>query len=109
VFDKTEAIGLFCITEQEYNEMLCEYVAQTCQAMAAMENAIANNDFEAAETVVHSVKGISGNLRVGPAFESAKLLENEIKSRAFDAAQARLAELKLFIDGLAEELKGIVV
>ncbi len=104
MFDKSEAIELFCITEQEYDEMLREYVAQTRTEIATIERAIVQKDFKTAAEIVHSVKGISGNLRVQPAFEYSKSIENEIKSEASAFALKHLCILKDFIAGLATDL-----
>lgn len=64
----------------------------------AIETSLAQNDYEAAFTGAHSLKGVAGNLGLNPVYEAAsemsELLRN-VKSTGVDAEELQEAKAKL--------------
>lgn len=63
-----------------------------------IETSLAQNDYEAAFTGAHSLKGVAGNLGLNPVYEAAsemsELLRN-VKSTGVDAEELQEAKAKL--------------
>jgi two-component system sensor histidine kinase/response regulator len=80
-----------------YRSLLGQFVDQQADAVAAVRSALACEDFALAEHVMHTLKGVSGNLGAKVLSGLAAELEKSLKDR-----NARSLEVGLI--GLAAEL-----
>jgi len=65
-----------------YVKMLGKFLADT--SINNLEAALNANDFEAAYSAVHSLKGLSGNLSLTELFNQSLELENQIKAKSIE-------------------------
>jgi two-component system, sensor histidine kinase and response regulator len=73
-----------------YRELLVQFAAKQSDVDSQISAAIENGDRKLAERVVHTVKGVAGNIGLGPVFTAAEKLERAIREE--DAAVPALVE-----------------
>ena len=80
MFDKTKALNVFQITEDEYDELLKEFLGQAEAKIRAAESALKNGDMETAAREMHSLKGVAGNMRLDDCYNAAIAVESALRS-----------------------------
>jgi len=73
-----------------YRDLLVQFAAKQSDVDSQISAAIESGDRKLAERVVHTVKGVAGNIGLGPVFTAAQKLERAI--REGDAAIPALVE-----------------
>jgi HPt (histidine-containing phosphotransfer) domain-containing protein len=105
MLEKTEAIKEFGISEEIYDEMVLEFIQQARDNLRMLEDSCAEGNFKQAQSIIHSLKGVAGNLRVTPAYSTAIMLEQAIITSRIQEIKSNVLKLKTFIDELFLELK----
>ena len=105
MIDKSKALNVFHITEQEYDEMLVEFVAQARAQSSAIGTAIEQGALDKAAVVAHSLKGVSGNLRLDACFNIAKNIEFALKENKTGEIKEILFDLENAIQEIADSIK----
>ncbi|MFH0977041.1 MAG: Hpt domain-containing protein [Spirochaetota bacterium] len=105
MFDKAKAIKEYGITEEFYDGLLKEFITHARKDLPIMEKSIAAGDFKEAQSVIHSLKGAAGNLRVAQAYQLTITLEDAIKKNLAQEINDYTVKLKTYIDELSLELK----
>lgn len=93
MFDKKKALAVFKISEEEYDELLNEFIAQAEQKINAVASALDNNDTETAAGETHSFKGVAGNMRLDDCYDAIVAVESALRSH--DCASAKQQVLRL--------------
>ncbi len=65
-----------------YRNLLAQFGAKHCDAGSQISAAIDSGDWEQAERIAHTVKGVAGNIGIGDVFTAADKLEKAIRERA---------------------------
>jgi two-component system, sensor histidine kinase and response regulator len=105
MFDKKEAIKEYGITEEFYDGLLKEFLIQARNNLPILENSITAGDYKEAQSIIHSLKGAAGNLRVTSAYHIAITLENAVRTNKVQEINDNTFKLKTYIDELCLELK----
>ncbi len=74
-----------------YLSLLRRFVSGQKSAFPAFEEALARDDRDAAERLIHTLKGVAGNIGATALQESAALLETALRERKRDAPIGELA------------------
>ena len=80
--DMNDALNRVRGNKKLYYRMMKMFKAST--EFAALEEAMANKDYEHAERFAHSIKGITGNLSLHQLFETSSKLMTELKQNTYD-------------------------
>jgi HPt (histidine-containing phosphotransfer) domain-containing protein len=104
MFEKTEAFKEIGISKEIYNELMLEFIQQARDNLVKVENSCAEGNFKQAHSIIHSLKGVAGNLRVTPAYDTAITLEQAILSSKIQEIKGNILKLKALIDELFLEL-----
>jgi HPt (histidine-containing phosphotransfer) domain-containing protein len=80
MLDKTAALEALQITEEIYDELLVEFLADADEELAALDAALRTTDFPKASSVAHSLKGMAGNLRLDTCYNIALAIESAAKA-----------------------------
>ena len=80
MFDKTKALNVFQITENEYDELLREFVDQAGIKIETAESALKKGDAETVAREIHSLKGVAGNMRLDDCYNAAIAVESAMRS-----------------------------
>jgi HPt (histidine-containing phosphotransfer) domain-containing protein len=100
MIDKTRALRDFGISEDVLDEMLKEFIVQADGFAADIEKSTHKNDFDAAVRPAHSLKGVSGNLRLDACYKTAVSLEASVKAHDGPACKRALVELRKNIEDI---------
>ena len=100
MIDKTRALRDFGISEAVLDEMLKEFIVQAEGFAGEIENSAQENDFVAPARQAHSLKGVSGNLRLDTCYETAVSLEASVKAHDGPACRRALVELRKNIEDI---------
>jgi polar amino acid transport system substrate-binding protein len=84
--------------------LLKDFLAKNKNIIKDIQNRLDAGDYETAERLVHTLKGVSGNIGAERVFENAKELNNAIRDRT---AQLLPALLDATDDALIEVLQGL--
>jgi signal transduction histidine kinase/DNA-binding response OmpR family regulator len=76
-----------------YRSLLGQFVAQQADAVAVVRAALERQDFALVERLVHTLKGVSGNLGAKTISKLAAELEGSLKSRDVGSLESALSEL----------------
>ncbi|SFN34666.1 PAS domain S-box-containing protein [Formivibrio citricus] len=82
-----------------FRRLLAYFQRDFCALEANLKQAIADGDWESASSMVHAVKGASGNIGAETLYQSARLLENELR------AHGDLPSLEEFLQALRTALQ----
>ena len=94
MFDREKVLKIYRVPGPVLDELLVEYVAQADEKIAAIESALAGGDMMAASLAVHTLKGVSGNLRVDDCHEAAVAFEKALKAGNVGEASGYVAAMK---------------
>jgi CheY-like chemotaxis protein len=75
-----QADGLMRVVgnKQLYRDLLAQFAAKQDDAAVRISAALENRDLKLAERIAHTVKGVAGNMGIGPVFAAAEKLERAI-------------------------------
>jgi len=102
------ALGLRRVRGKQplYYEMLRKFAANQAQTPAALEEALAAGDLEAAERLAHTAKGLCGNVGATALQEQAGQVETALRQRSSpDVVRARLQPFALGLAALVKALR----
>jgi HPt (histidine-containing phosphotransfer) domain-containing protein len=98
MIDKKKALDDFLITEKEYDEMLSEFTLQADDAGQSIENALGEGKVAEAERFAHSLKGVSGNLRLDDCYRIAANMDECLKKGESVSAARLLNDFRKAVD-----------
>lgn len=93
----TNALGLDAETA---SELLNDYIGQLPGEIANLKSSIENNDFATGASIAHSIKGVSGNLRMISLHEITTELEQALKNSQSDLIREKMFEVEAFMASL---------
>lgn len=105
MFDKSKAMNDFQITEREYDELLSDFVAQAAEKINTLESAVKNGGMKEAADIVHSLKGVAGNLRLDDCYNIVRSIEIALKGNAFATVDGEISNLKKALDKIGAVIK----
>jgi HPt (histidine-containing phosphotransfer) domain-containing protein len=105
MIDKKQALDDFQITEEMYDEMLVEFVAQAEEKVCFIEEELQKKNTKEAEQHTHSLKGVAGNLRLNRCFMIASAIDKVLKSDSSPSLAAEILDLKNAIDEVRNSIK----
>lgn len=79
--DKQKALSELGITEDFYNELIQDFIAQAVPAVKNLDGALERENFDELAGIAHFIKGSAGNLRIEEIYLIAKDLEFCCKER----------------------------
>ena len=80
-FDCDEGITRLGGDDNFYVELIRDFYTEYRNSSQEFETHLKENDFETARRIVHTVKGVAGNLGIKKLHETASLLESAVKNR----------------------------
>jgi PAS domain S-box-containing protein len=87
-----------------YRDLLAQFATKQNDAASQISAAIETGDRKLAERITHTVKGVAGNIGLGPVFTAAEKLERAIRER--DAVvPALLEEFTLVLGGQVQAIR----
>jgi|GEM_PF-1335755 Hpt domain. len=98
MFEKKKALDVFQISEEEYDELLKEFIVQADLKIQAVESALENGDTEMAAREIHSFKGVAGNMRLDDCYNAVVAVESALRSNDGESAKKRLLSLRTCVD-----------
>jgi PAS domain S-box-containing protein len=97
-----------------YRNLLKKFAVNQADTANKIQQALISKDVETAQRLVHTLKGVSGNISATFVFESATRLDNVLKNKDIQTAMAilpdfsaRLSEVIQGINGLETGKKGL--
>ena len=88
-----------------YRDLLTQFVAKQASAPRRIMDAFASGDYGRAEQLVHSLKGVAGNLGIEPIFNSAANVERALREPHAKTAEL-LEDLASVVDRQISAIKG---
>lgn len=105
MIDKKKALDDFLISEAEYDEMLAEFAAQADETIIAIEHALGEGRADEAERFSHSLKGVSGNLRLDDCYRIASAIDACLKKGPPVSVGPLLGDLKKAVDEVRHSIR----
>ena len=105
MIDKKKALDDFLISEKEYDEMLAEFAVQADETISSIGNAIGQGKIEEAERFAHSLKGVSGNLRLDDCYLIASAIDACLKKGPPESVDRLLSDLKKAVDEVRHSIR----
>jgi two-component system, sensor histidine kinase and response regulator len=105
MLDKSKAMNDFQITEQLYDELLTDFVAQADEKIKAIESAVKKGGMKEAADIAHSLKGVAGNLRLDDCYTIARSIEVALKGKERATVEGEISNLKKAVDEIRAVLK----
>lgn len=102
--DKSKALADFNISEQEYDELLLEFVQQAEEKIILIENALTAGVISDAAEFAHSLKGVAGNMRLDTCFNIAHGIELNLKNGATKYIDRRISDLRSAIANIRDSI-----
>jgi two-component system sensor histidine kinase/response regulator len=90
-----------------YRSLLLRFRAGSSDAARQVREALARHDVDSAERLVHTVKGVAGNLGAGKLHAAATDLDEQLKSGRPDRAEPLLAAFAERLDEAMDAITGI--
>ncbi|MEN8254139.1 MAG: response regulator [Verrucomicrobiota bacterium] len=88
-----------------YNKLLGSFAVRHADVVREMRGALNEQDFELAERLAHTLKGVAGTLGAGLLHEAAKSAEAAIKGKDRKAAESELESLGALLDPFIEGIR----
>jgi HPt (histidine-containing phosphotransfer) domain-containing protein len=98
MFEKKKALDVFQISEEAYDELLKEFIAQADVKIKAVEGALENGDTETAAREIHSFKGVAGNMRLDDCYQATIAIESAIRSNDKASIEHWFIDLRRWVD-----------
>ena len=105
MIDKSKAMRDYRLTEEQYDGMLGEFVAQADAAAASLASAVHAGRVTEAAAIAHSLKGVAGNLRLDDCFTIARNIEFALKRNDTGTVEAEIANLKKAVEEVSAAIK----
>jgi HPt (histidine-containing phosphotransfer) domain-containing protein len=105
MIDKSKAMRDYQLTEEQYDEMLVEFVAQADAAAASLASAVPAGRVKEAADAAHSLKGVAGNLRLDDCCVIARNIEIALKGNAPGTVEAEITNLKKAVEEVRTVIK----
>ncbi|MFC1853767.1 response regulator [candidate division CSSED10-310 bacterium] len=80
--------------EKLYTKLLCEFATDFAGAAEKIEAALQQDDLSLANQLVHTLKGVSGNISAVELYQAAVELEKEVKQKHTDRLDSLLTDLR---------------
>jgi|GEM_PF-1965386 len=90
--------------EKLYLKLLRDFRNSLAETCTTIEGYIQNEDWDNARKEAHGIKGVAGNVGADDIFQTAQVIEKNIKVNKLPQAQRALPD---FIDAINETLKGL--
>ena len=103
--DKSKALADFNISEQEYDELLSEFVEQAEKHIIMIEKAMTAGAMNDASEHAHSLKGMAGNMRLDTCFDIARDIESNLKKGVTEYLDRRIADLKIAVAVIRDSIQ----
>jgi two-component system sensor histidine kinase/response regulator len=88
-----------------YRSLLAQFVAQQADAVSAIRAGLEQRDFALAERLMHTLKGVAGNLGAKPISELAAELEKSLRNRDVRTLDAGLPGLAVELTRTVEAIR----
>lgn len=98
MINKKKALDDFQITEQEYDEMLVEFIAQADEKISGIEGLLCEGKVQEAERHAHALKGVAGNLRLDACYSIASTIDGALKNSPPLPIETHLVDLRKAVD-----------
>jgi HPt (histidine-containing phosphotransfer) domain-containing protein len=105
MIDKSKAMLDYQLTEEQYDELLSEFVAQAEGAVVTIEAAAHEGRTKEAADAAHSLKGVAGNLRLDDCFAAARNIECAVKGNDGPAADREISNFKNYLQEVRDAVK----
>jgi two-component system sensor histidine kinase/response regulator len=92
-----------------YRSLLGQFVEQQADAVSAVRSSLERQDFVLAERLLHTLKGVSGNLGAKATSELAANLEKPLKNRDYQSLDAELPGLAIELQRTIEAIRNSLV
>jgi len=90
------------ISEDFYDELVRDFLADALSQVDALEKSLKGGDIESAKGIIHSLKGVSANIRLNDISQLSKEVETDIKSGlGFDDVAGKLETMRAAIASLS--------
>jgi HPt (histidine-containing phosphotransfer) domain-containing protein len=105
MIDKKKALDDFQITEKEYDELLVEFVAQADEKIIGIEASLREGNLQEAAQLAHSLKGVSGNMRLDDCYRFSSAIDGALKNIPPLPIDASLSDLKSAVDEVRKSIR----
>jgi HPt (histidine-containing phosphotransfer) domain-containing protein len=106
MLDKTKALDELQLSEEEYDELLQEFLEVASQQIDELQSAVSSGNDNDVRELAHSLKGAAGNLRLDECAAIAGAIELGSMASPKDALQARLKALVAALDDIRNSAAG---
>jgi len=90
--DLADALKRVAGNKRLHRDLLVQFAAKQSDVDSRISAAIESGDCTLAEQIIHTVKGVAGNIGLGPVFSALETLERAIREGDAVATQARIEE-----------------
>ena len=87
-----------------YRDLLQQFAAKQADAVSQISAAIESGDFHLAERMVHTIKGVAGNIGLGKVLAAAEKLERAIRTEGVDRLRL-FEEFRLVLERQAQAVR----
>jgi two-component system, sensor histidine kinase and response regulator len=91
-----------------YRSLLGQFIEQQTDAVSAVRTSLAREDFTSAELLIHTLKGVSGNLGAKALSGLAAGLEKSLKDRNYQSLEAGLSSISPELARLMEAIRNFL-
>jgi two-component system sensor histidine kinase/response regulator len=91
-----------------YRSLLAQFVEQQADAVAALRASLAREDFTSAERLIHTLKGVSGNLGAKALSSLAAELEMSLRDRNDESLEAGLSSMAPQVARLMDAIRNFL-
>ncbi len=86
------------IPEEFYDELVRDFLSDAISQIDALEKSLKGGEIESAKGIIHSLKGVSANIRLSDISQLSKEVETDIKSGlGFDDVAVKLEAMRTAI------------
>lgn len=105
MLDKSKAMNDFQITEEVYDELLADFVAQAEEKTKDIESTVKRGGIKEAADIAHSLKGVAGNLRLDDCYNIARSIELALKGNTLETIESEVSNLKKAVKEIRAVIK----
>ncbi|MBU2591377.1 MAG: Hpt domain-containing protein [Nitrospinota bacterium] len=93
------------IPEEFYYELVREFLSDAFGQIDSLESSLKGGDIESAKRTIHSIKGVSANLRLNDICQLSKEVEADIKNGlGFDEIAGKVDAMRSILVRLSDEV-----
>jgi HPt (histidine-containing phosphotransfer) domain-containing protein len=104
MINKQKALDDFQISEKEYDELLVEFVSQADNKIICIKQCLSEGKVLEAERHTHSLKGVSGNLRLDDCYRIVSTIDEVLKKNQQVPVDHYIQELEHSIDDVRSSI-----